>query len=190
MDGASDKGFAGFRLSASIRGRDRSVATQQTRWTTNLRTSRILHEDVRSRTSGAGEERRDRITDWLRTLGQRQEDNPRTHRPGRSTQHLATQTADSNSPLFFLEIGRRKRLVRKKARTFARPYTKGELNATVDALLHPLARVDPWFLVIDALIHGLVERNPPETVAKFVQYNLPTLVAEILRKRKGRMTIA
>ena len=74
---------------------------------------------------------------------------------------------------------------RKASGGLARPYTKGELNKTVDALLHPLVKVDPWFLVFDGVIHGLVERNPPETVAKFVQYNLPKLIAELLRKRKG-----
>jgi hypothetical protein len=81
-------------------------------------------------------------------------------------------------------------LGRRKSRSLARPYTKGELNETVDAFLHPLARVDPSFLVIDGVIHGFVERNPPETVAEFVQYNLPILVAELLRKRKGRMSMA
>jgi len=72
---------------------------------------------------------------------------------------------------------------RKASRSLARLYTKGELNKTVDALLHPLGKVDLWFLVIDGVIHGLIERNPPETVAKFVQYNLPRLLAELLRKR-------
>lgn len=74
---------------------------------------------------------------------------------------------------------------RKASGSLARPYTKGELNKTVDALLHPLARVDPWFLVIDGALHGLIERNSPETVVKFVQYNLPKLIAELLRKRKS-----
>jgi len=75
-------------------------------------------------------------------------------------------------------------LGRKKPRTFARPYTTGELNKTVDALLHPLAKVDPWFLVLDGVVHGLIERTPSETVAKFIQHNLPALIAELSSKRR------
>ena len=74
---------------------------------------------------------------------------------------------------------------RKKPRSLARPYTAGELNKTVDALLHPLAKVDPWFLVLDGVLHGVIEQNPSETVVKFIQHNLPALIADLLRKRKG-----
>jgi hypothetical protein len=49
----------------------------------------------------------------------------------------------------------------------------------VDALQHLLAKVDPWFLVLDGVLHGLIERNPSETVVKYVQHNLPTLVADL-----------
>jgi hypothetical protein len=76
-------------------------------------------------------------------------------------------------------------LGRKNPRSLARPYTAGELNKTFDALLRPLAKVSPWFLVLDGVLHGLIEQNPSETVAKFVQYNLPTLIADLLSKRKG-----
>jgi hypothetical protein len=55
----------------------------------------------------------------------------------------------------------------------------------VDALLHPLAKVDPWFLVLDGVLHGLIERNPSETVVKFIQHNLPTLISELSTKRKS-----
>jgi hypothetical protein len=54
----------------------------------------------------------------------------------------------------------------------------------VDALLHPLAKVDPCFLVLDGILHGLIERNPSETVVKFIQHNLPTLITELSTKRK------
>jgi hypothetical protein len=76
-------------------------------------------------------------------------------------------------------------LGRKKPRSLARPYTPGELNKTVDALLHPLAKVDPWFLVLDGVLHGLIERDPSETVVKFIQHNLPTLISELSSKQKG-----
>jgi hypothetical protein len=57
-----------------------------------------------------------------------------------------------------------------------------------DALLHPLARVDPWFLVLDGLLHGLIERNPSETIVKFIHHNLQiiaqqTFVPTVLESR-------
>lgn len=73
---------------------------------------------------------------------------------------------------------------RKKPRTFARPYIPGELNKAVDALLHPLVRIDPWFLVLDGVVNGPNERNSSETVAKFIKHNLPTCMAELSSKRR------
>ena len=61
---------------------------------------------------------------------------------------------------------------RKTARTLHRPYTTGELNKTVDDLCHPLAEIDPTFLIIDGLLHGIIEQNPPESILKFIHYNL------------------
>jgi hypothetical protein len=64
-------------------------------------------------------------------------------------------------------------------------YSVGELNRLIDALIHPLAKRYPEFLILDATIHGVIEKNPPESTLKFMQYNLPKLVAELLRKRKS-----
>jgi hypothetical protein len=85
-----------------------------------------------------------------------------------------------------LEICRRQeRLGRRKPRSLARPYTAGELNKTVDAFLHPLAKVDPWFLVLDGILHGLIEGTPSEPVVKFIQHNLPALITELSAKRNS-----
>lgn len=76
-------------------------------------------------------------------------------------------------------------LVRKRtARTLHRPYTTGELNKTVDDLLHPLAKLDPAFLLLDGLLHGIIEQNPPESILKFIHHNLPKLASQLIRSRR------
>jgi len=76
-------------------------------------------------------------------------------------------------------------LVRKKTtRTLHQPYTTGELNKTVDDLLHPLAKLDPAFLILDTLLHCAIEQNPPESILKFIHYNLPRLASQIMRSRR------
>jgi len=89
-----------------------------------------------------------------------------------------------NLPHFSWEIKRRRTLApKKRKRSLSRPYTTGELNRTVDALLHPLAEVDPAFLVVDGILHGIIEQNPPETVLKFIHHSLPKLLPQLVRKR-------
>lgn len=46
--------------------------------------------------------------------------------------------------------------------------------------LASLARV-----LVDGILHGMVEKDPPESLRKFVKYNLPKIVKEIARKRKS-----
>ena len=55
-------------------------------------------------------------------------------------------------------------------------YTKGDINKIIDSVMHPLARQHPFFEFIDGLLHALNERNPEESVAKFIRYNLPKLL--------------
>lgn len=73
---------------------------------------------------------------------------------------------------------------RKTARTLHRPYTTGELNRAVDDLLHPLAKLDPAFLLVDATLHFVIEQNPPESILKFIHYNLPKLASQLMRSRR------
>jgi hypothetical protein len=79
-------------------------------------------------------------------------------------------------------------VLKKRARSLSRPYTTGELNKTVDALLHPLADLDPAFLVLDGVIHGIIEQNPPESILKFIHHNLPRLLSEYAHGRKRLAT--
>jgi hypothetical protein len=78
-----------------------------------------------------------------------------------------------------------KRKVKKKART---PYTKGELNRElnrlIDSLCHPLSKRDKGFILVDGLLHAMVEQNPPITVQKFIKYSLPKLLEETGKKSR------
>ena len=60
-----------------------------------------------------------------------------------------------------------------------RHYSKGELNRLIDDLIHPLYGRNPELMVVDVVLHGLLEQNPPETVLKFIRYSLPRVVKEI-----------
>jgi hypothetical protein len=65
-------------------------------------------------------------------------------------------------------------------------YSNGELNAIIDAFMHPLAKRDPRFALLDGILHGLVERNPSESVRKFVKYDSSRLLEQIIRHHNGR----
>jgi len=71
------------------------------------------------------------------------------------------------------------RLERKRTRTI---YTKGEINRLIDSLCHPLSKTSPAMLIIDGFLHGLVERNPPLSVRKFLKHNVPMLIEEAGRE--------
>jgi len=73
----------------------------------------------------------------------------------------------------------------KKAKKKAgKPYTKGELNKLIDSLCHPLSKTDKRFILVDVLLHAMVEQNPSETVLKFIRYSFPKLMEEISRKSR------
>jgi hypothetical protein len=58
-------------------------------------------------------------------------------------------------------------------------YTKGELNKFIDSLCHPPSKKDMGFMLVDGLLHGLVEQDPPTSVKKFIRYNLPRLIKQL-----------
>lgn len=61
-------------------------------------------------------------------------------------------------------------------------YTKGELNKLIDGLCDPLFETNEGFILVDGLLHGLVEQNPPLTIRKFMKHNLPKLIEQIKKK--------
>ena len=93
---------------------------------------------------------------------------------------------ENSTSLFFWKIGEmRKDWVLLSMPSKNRPsiYPKGDLNSLIDGLLHPLFDLNPAFRLVDAILHGFVERNPPETALKFLRYNLPRIIGELNGKR-------
>lgn len=76
-----------------------------------------------------------------------------------------------------------------KKKKIERPYTKGELNKLIDSLCHPLFKTNEGFMLVDGLLHGLVEQNPPITIRKFIKHNLPTLIEQIKKKTKEKQSL-
>jgi hypothetical protein len=62
-------------------------------------------------------------------------------------------------------------------------YTKGELNRAIDSLIHPLSKRNPTLIVLDVILHSLVEQKPTETAAKFIGYSLPQLIDELTKSK-------
>ena len=78
-------------------------------------------------------------------------------------------SSDHRSYVVFVVCGGEKKLggkfrSKKKGRGL---YTKGELNKLIDSLCHPLFETDEGFILVDGLLHAMVEQDPPVTVKKF-----------------------
>jgi hypothetical protein len=71
------------------------------------------------------------------------------------------------------------KLTRKKKNE--RQYSKGVINRLIDNALNSYSIAVPVFIVVDTVLHGLVEKNPNETVGKFAWYTLPMVIDEILK---------
>jgi len=57
-----------------------------------------------------------------------------------------------------------------------RKNNKATLNKIVDSLLHPYFNDYPAMIIVDGLLHAIVEQNPNESLTKFIKYNLPRLL--------------
>lgn len=64
------------------------------------------------------------------------------------------------------------------------PFTDGELNKLIDSVMHPIARENPWYWAVDGLLHGMVEQDPNLTTRKFLRYNAPKIIRQVLRNQK------
>ncbi len=73
---------------------------------------------------------------------------------------------------------------KKKSRCKSRrkPYTVGEINLAVDALLHPLYRQDEMFRFVDGAVHMVIEKDVRKSILKFVRYNRPGLLKKIAER--------
>ncbi len=63
-----------------------------------------------------------------------------------------------------------------------KPYSKGELNRMTDAVIHQLFKEKQGLRFLDGAIHFAIERNPKTSAKKFLKYNLPELIKELLKK--------
>jgi hypothetical protein len=62
--------------------------------------------------------------------------------------------------------------------------SKGQLNRIVDTLAHPYFKQYPVMILVDGAVHTLIERDVRTSIQKFVKYNAPLIVKELLKKRK------
>ena len=65
-------------------------------------------------------------------------------------------------------------------------FTEGEVNKLIDSFLHPIARQDPYYWVVDVVLHGLVEQDPGVTLGKFVRYSLPKILEQALKEQRRK----
>lgn len=72
-----------------------------------------------------------------------------------------------------------KKAIKKKTKKKPETYTTGDLNKLIDSLCHPLIKTNEGFLLVDGLLHGLVEQNPPKSIRKFVKYSLPKIIGRL-----------
>jgi len=68
--------------------------------------------------------------------------------------------------------------VRKTKKT-----TKGKLNKLIDDLMHPCFNEYPALIIVDGLLHAIVEQNPNVSFRKFVRYDLSKLLRSLTTKR-------
>jgi len=69
----------------------------------------------------------------------------------------------------------------KHNRTFEGSVTLGQVNRSIDQVLHPHFRRGPLPVIIDSLAHALVEGDPPKSLEKFFRYNFSPLLRETLK---------
>jgi hypothetical protein len=67
----------------------------------------------------------------------------------------------------------KKKTSKKKA---GKLYSKGQLNYLVDDAFHPLADRTAGFILVDEILHMLIERDPGLSIKKFVHYSLPQFI--------------
>jgi hypothetical protein len=64
--------------------------------------------------------------------------------------------------------------------------SKGQLNRIVDTLAHPYFKRYPAMILVDGAVHALIERDVRTSILKFVKYNAPLIVKELLKEEHKR----
>ena len=58
---------------------------------------------------------------------------------------------------------------------------KGKMHKLIDDCVHPHFKNHPSLILVDGLLHAIVEQNPRESVRKFTKYSLPELLKYLAR---------
>ncbi|MFH0896645.1 MAG: hypothetical protein V1850_01160, partial [Candidatus Bathyarchaeota archaeon] len=68
----------------------------------------------------------------------------------------------------------------KKTKT---QYTRGEINKVIDSVVHPWARgeTEAAALIIDSVLHAMVEEDAVKSLQKFTKYTLPKILDKIFK---------
>ena len=59
--------------------------------------------------------------------------------------------------------------------------TLGQVNRSIDEVMHPFFRLGPLPIIIDSVAHAVVERDPPKSIEKFFLFNFGPLLRESLK---------
>ena len=62
----------------------------------------------------------------------------------------------------------------------------GELNRLIDSLMHPHFRKHPALIILDGLLHAVVEKDADVSLRKFIMYNTFILLRHLNEKKKVR----
>lgn len=62
--------------------------------------------------------------------------------------------------------------------------TTSKLNKLVDDLLHPYFTDYPTLIIMDSLLHAIIEQDPKTSMRKSIKYNLPKLLESLTKNRK------
>jgi hypothetical protein len=63
-----------------------------------------------------------------------------------------------------------------------KPYTKGQVKYIVDDVVHPWFAEHLGFVLVDEVLHAVVEQNSGVVARKFLRYNLPEIIKRIAEK--------
>jgi hypothetical protein len=67
---------------------------------------------------------------------------------------------------------------------YSHPSARGKLNKIIDDLICPCFKQYPALIIVDGLLHAMVEQNPDASLRKFIKYNVPKLLKILTRKQK------
>jgi hypothetical protein len=58
------------------------------------------------------------------------------------------------------------------------------MNEIIDSFCHPLFKGNPYVIILDAILHTIVEENPKSSAEKFVKCSAVTLLKELTQSRE------